>query len=153
MTGNTDVAFSCDQCDKTYNIKASFQSHMRLKHKANKASEEAENGGGKSDRKTYTPGYAMWVENEKDRPMMNTRDLNSFLDNRGDVSLVEAALETEQVLQAEEIGVEKLLVKDHELEWFREDNDSAFGQEFASVFASSLRRESILQEPNNRTTQ
>ena len=35
----------------------SYESHMRLKHKANKASEEAENGRGISDRKKYCP----WV--------------------------------------------------------------------------------------------
>ena len=150
MTGNTDVAFSCDQCDKTYSIKASFQSHMRLKHKSNKASEEAENGGGRSDRKKSAPGYALWVENEKNMPMMNTRDLNSFLDNRSDSSLAAAAMESEQLLQVEEIIAEKLVVKDHELDWFIEDNDCPFDQEFTSDFASSLRRESMSKEPNSK---
>ena len=150
MTGNTDVAFSCDQCNKTYSIKASFQSHMRLKHKSNKASEEAENGGGKSERKKSAPGYALWVENEKDMPMMNTRDLNSFLDNRSDSSLAAAAMESEQVLQVEEMVVEKLMVKDHELDWFQEDNECPFDQEFTSDYASSLRRESIPSESNKK---
>ena len=150
MTGKTDVAYSCDHCDKTYNIKSSFQSHMRLKHKANKASEEAEKGRGISDRKNTAPGYALWVENERDRPMMNTRDLNSFLDNRSDSSLAAAAIESDQVLQIEQIVVEKLMVKDHELDWFQEDNECPFDQEFSSAFASSLRRESTSNESNKK---
>ena len=150
MTGNTDVAFSCDHCDKTYNIKASFQSHMRLKHKANKASEKAENGGGNSGRKNTTPGYALWVENEKNRPMMDTRDLNSFLDNRSDSSLAAAAMESDKMNQVEEMVVEKLVVKDHELDWFQEDNDFPFDQEFTSDFASSLRRQSMSNESNDK---
>ena len=149
MTGNIDVAYSCDHCDKTYNKKASFQSHLRLKHKGNKASEEAENGGGKSDRKTSTSGYAHWVENEKNMPMMNTRDLNSYLDYRSDTSLAAAAIESEQVLQVEEIFVEKLAVNDHEIDWFQEDNECIFDEEFTSVFASSLRRESSTNESNS----
>ena len=82
-------------------------------------------------------------------PMMNTRDLNSYLDYRNDSSLAAAAIESEQVLQVEEIFVEKLAVKDHEIDWFQEDNECLFDEEFTSVFASSLRRESSTNESNS----
>ena len=43
-------------------------------------------------------------------------------------SLAAAVLETEQVLKDEQMGVEKLLVKDHDLEWYQEDNNCVFCQ-------------------------
>ena len=34
-----DVLFACTICDKSYDKKSSFQSHMRTKHRANKESD------------------------------------------------------------------------------------------------------------------
>ena len=34
------------------------------------------------------------------------------------------------------------------MEWYEEDHDLNFGREFTSEFASSLRRESILNQPS-----
>ena len=90
----------------------------------------------------------MWVENELEIPNMSTRELDSFLANRSDFDLAMAAVETEKILEAENVA-EKLGVKSHELDWFQEDNDSnfmkdlSFTQGFTSEFASSLRRESM----------
>ena len=143
MTDNTDVVspvpvFKCDKCNKAYTIKSSYQSHMRLKHKANKVSEDIENGSNTSRKKT-TSAYKMWTENEVDEmPLMMTRELDSYLDNRNDASLVAAAAESERVVEAE-IMAQKLSVKSHELEWYEEDNNSNFSEEFRSNFASSLR--------------
>jgi uncharacterized C2H2 Zn-finger protein len=103
--------------------------------------------GTKTSKRKKEEIFSSWVENEKDdRPLMLTRDLNSFLDNRSDASLVEAADGGIEV----DIQMEKLKVKDHELEWLDEDDESFMGQ-FTSDFASSLRRESLLpKEQDNR---
>ena len=120
MTDNIDVVspvplFKCDECNKAYTIKSSYQSHMRLKHKANKVSEDIENGSNTSKKKT-TSAYRMWTENKVDEmPLLMTRELDSYLDNRNDASLVAAAAESEKVVEAE-IMVQKLSVKSHELE-------------------------------------
>ena len=143
MTDNTDVVsavpvFKCDECSKAYTIKSSYQSHMRLKHKANKVSEDIENGSNTSKKKTTT-AYKMWTENEVDEmPLMMTKELDSYLDNRNDASLMAAAAEIERAIEAE-IMVQKFSVKSHELEWYEEDNNSNFSEEFRSNFASSLR--------------
>ena len=84
MTHNTavvqpDPLYKCDKCNKTYAIKGSYKSHMRLKHKANKAHEDLENGSNDGRKKNYSP-YQEWTENEKDeRPLMLTKDLTHFL--------------------------------------------------------------------------
>ena len=115
---------------------------MRLKHKPSKES-EIEKGTSKSTRKTS--GQELWIENEMDRPLLLTRELDSFLDSRSDTSLVKAVKESEEA----EVQVEKLAVRNHEFEWFEEDNDQGFRDEFASDFASSLRRESLPSQPPN----
>ena len=123
VPSNKDVVFSCNICDKSYHIKSSFQSHMRLKHKPNKESDMEK--GTKTTNKKKEEMFYSWVENEKDdRPLMLTRDLDSFLDNRSDSSLVAAAEGGIEV----GIQMEKLMVKDHELEWFDEDSASFMGQ-------------------------
>ena len=78
---------------------------------------------------------------------MFTKDLNSFLANMSDASLVDAAFKSNQLVEAE-IIVEKLNVRNHEVEWFEEDHDPNFSKEFSSEFASSLRRESVLNQPS-----
>ena len=122
---------------------------MRLKHKANIKASEVENGKVISQKKG-TSATSMWVENETDGLLMSTRELNSLLANRSDASLADAAVESEQAVEAE-IIVEKLRVKNHELDWYQEDNDSNFLQgEFTSEFASTLRRESIENQPSRK---
>ena len=87
MTENTDVVYECNQCDKKYAIKSSFQSHLRLKHRANKDSEaeRAESGGNGNPYRLATGGGnkkktpEIWVDNERGMPLMTTRDLDSFL--------------------------------------------------------------------------
>ena len=76
-------------------------------------------------------------------PLMLTRELDSFLDNRSDASLVVAARESEET----EVQVERLEVRNHEFEWFKEDNGVEFNAEFSSEFASSLRRDSLPRQP------
>ena len=90
MTDTTDVVlYKCDLCNKSYTIKSSYQSHISLKHKASKASEELENGN-KTSRKKRAEAWNTWIENENDNPGMWTRDLDSYLDNRNDGSLAAA---------------------------------------------------------------
>ena len=150
MTDNTDVVspvpvFKCDKCNKAYTIKSSYQSHMRLKHKANKASEDVQNVS-KNTKKTTSSPYFPWIDADKEeRPLLLTRELNSFLDNDNDASLVAAAAESEEMVEAE-VMVEKLRVKSHELEWYQEDNDLNFSEEFRSNFATSLRESLPSQE-------
>ena len=73
-----------------------------------------------------------------DRPLLQTRELDSFLANRSDENLEAAVVEA---LEAN-VQVEKLVVRNHEVEWFEEDN-LEFNDEFSSQFASSLRRQSL----------
>ena len=42
-----------------------------------------------------------------------------------------------------EVQVEKISVRNHELDWFEENNMEEFTEDFTSQFASSLRRESL----------
>ena len=60
---NKDGVFPCNICDKSYNIKSSFQSHMRLKHKGNKDSDMEK--GTKTTKKKKQGGFFLWVENKK----------------------------------------------------------------------------------------
>ena len=151
MTDNDDVVYACYQCDRTYKIKSSFQSHMRMKHKGNKVSDIEK--GQQGTQKKPISSYSMWVENELEIPHMSTREFDPFLANRSDFDLAIAAVESEKIFEAENV-VEKLKVKSHELDWFQEDNDSnfmkdvSFTQGFTSEFASSLRRESLVNQPS-----
>ena len=133
------VIYACNICDKSYDKKSSYQSHMRLKHKPTKES-EVEKGAKVPQKKS---GLGLWIENEVDRPLMLTRELDSFLDNRSDTSLVVVAGESKEV----QVQVEKLAVRNHEVEWFEEDYNEEFNAEFSSEFASSLRRESLPSQP------
>ena len=76
---------------------------------------------------------------------MLTRELDSFLDNRSDTSLVLAARENKEA----QVQVEKLAVRNHEVEWFEEDYNVEFNAEFSSEFASSLRRDSLPSQPTS----
>ena len=148
MTGNTDVVlYKCDLSDKSYTIKSSYHSHLRLKHKAVKSADGLENGSNASRRKKDV-ALSTWIENEIEDPGMWTRNLDSYLENQNDISLAAAAFESEQAIQ-EEIMVEKLGVKYHEIEWFEEDHNSGFIEEFRSDFASSLRSETQLNKEGN----
>ena len=141
MTDNNDVVYyKCDQCDKSYTIKSSYQSHMRLKHKTAKAAEELESGN-KTARKKKVGAFNMWIENEHEKTGNWTRDLNSFLENKRDFSLEAAAIESEEAIEIE-LQAEKLAVKNHEVDWFEEDNNLVFDTHFSSDFASSLRNQS-----------
>ena len=150
MTDNTDVvSYNCDLCSKSYIIiKSSYKTHRRLKHKTTKAAEELENG--KENSRKKKAAFNTWIDNENDQPGRWTRDLDSYLENRNDFSLAAAAIESAEVIEAEIIG-EKLAVKDHELDWFEEDNNPLlFDAEFNSEFASSLRRQSLPNQPADK---
>ena len=114
---------------------------MRIKHRAAKESDVEK--GTKTTQKVKGIAFSQWFENEKDRPLLLTRELDSFLANRSDVSLERAVRETEEA----EVQIENLAVRNHEVEWFEEDNNQEFNNEFNQVFtsefASSLRRESL----------
>ena len=103
MTGTIDVVYPYTQCDKTYNIRSSFQSHMRQKHKANTKTSDNEKVKQDTQKKSNT-GQSFWVVFERERPLMSTNDLNFILANMSDASLVNAALEAEQFVEAESIG-------------------------------------------------
>ena len=134
-----DVLYACTMCDKSYDKKSSYQSHMRLKHRAAKEV-ELEKGTKTTQKKKGHGIYYQWIENEKDKNLQRTRELDSFLANKSDANLIDAAREIEEAeVQMERLG----RVNDHELEWFEEDNMIEFSRDFASDFASSLRRDSI----------
>ena len=141
------VIYACHSCDKSYDKKSSYQSHMRTKHRVTKEV-EVEKGTNTTQRKKGQ-GFSQWIENEVDRPLLLTRELDSFLTNRSDKSLVVAARASEEA----EVQVEKLEVRNHELEWFEEDNNIEFNEEFASEFASSLRRDSLPTQPDKKVAE
>ena len=70
-----------------------------------------------------------------------TRDLDSFLSNRSDLDIMNAAAQAENINEA----VEQIELQEQEmnqcLEWYDEDHNEAFN--FTSDFAEELRRESI----------
>ena len=134
-----NVIYACNICDKSYDKKSSYQSHMRLKHKPTKES-EVEKGDKAPQRKS---DRVLWIENEFDRPLILTRELDSFQDSRSDASLVVAAKESEEA----KVQVERLVVRNHELDWFEEDNGVQFNAEISSEFASSLRSDSLPSQP------
>ena len=136
--GSQSGTYACTICDKSYDKKSSFQSHMRIKHRATKESDLEK--GTKTTQRNKGQAFSQWIENERDRPLLQTRELDSFLLNRSDEDLLVAARETVEDMEAN-AQVEKLVVRDHEVDWFEEDN-MEFNDDFASQFASSLRRES-----------
>ena len=140
MTGSSDVVYSCNICDKSYKIKFSFHSHMRLKHKETLS--DVEKGQQASQRKS-TSVYTMSVENERAQPLMVTREWDSMLADKSDMNLAVMAAEAEQAAEQ----VERLEVRDHEVEWYKEDNIS-LPEMFTSDFASSLRSESLSSRGN-----
>ena len=73
-----------------------------------------------------------------DRPLLQTRELDSYVANRSTENLVVAAVEA---LEAN-IQVEKLVFRNHNIDWFEEDN-MEFDDELSSQFASSLRQQSL----------
>ena len=105
MTDTVDVVnpvpeYKCHECNKTYAIKGSYSSHMRLKHRANKVSEDVENGSGGNpyrNKKKTSSAVRIWTENKVDEmPMMMTRELDSYIDNINDAA---AAAESEKKLR------------------------------------------------------
>ena len=78
------------------------------------------------------------MENEPDRPLLQTRKLDSYVANRSTENLVVAAVEA---LEAN-VQVEKLVVRNHNIDCFKEDN-MEFHDELSSQFASSLRQQSL----------
>ena len=63
-----DGIYACNICDKTYDKKSSFHSHMRTKHRANKESELEK--GTKTTQKSRGQAFSQWIENEVDRPLL-----------------------------------------------------------------------------------
>ena len=90
-----DVLYACNMCDKSYDKKSSFQSHMRLKHRAAKEI-EVEKGTQTTQKKKGQGIYYQWIENEKDKNLWRTHELDSFLANKSDTNLFEAAREAEE---------------------------------------------------------
>ena len=84
----------------------------------------------------------MWVENEKS---FRTRDLESFLNNKSDGELRNAAAFAEDIHDAENQLDKEDMEMEQCLEWFDEDHNEAFN--FTSDFAEELVRE----EMSNRT--
>ena len=68
---------------------------------------------------------------------MLTRDLESMLADKSDSNLAAMAAEAEQVMEE----VERLEVRDHEVEWY-EENLIELPEDFVSDFANSLRSDS-----------
>ena len=139
VQSNKDVIYACTICDKSYDKKSSYNSHMRIKHRNNKESDLEK--GTKTTQRNRGQAFSQWIENEIDRPLLQTRELDSFLANRSDEDLVAAEREMMESMEAN-VQVDKLVVRDHEVDWF-EENNLEFNDEFASQFASSLRRESL----------
>ena len=82
----------------------------------------------------------MWVENEKS---FQSRDLDSFLNDKSDVEIQNAAAFAEVVHEAEnQLNMEDIEMEQC-LEWFEEDHNEAFN--FTSDFAEELVRE---ERPN-----
>ena len=85
---------------------------------------------------------AMWVENEKD--MSNqTRDLDSFLNNKSDCDILNAAASADAIHDAENLLDKEDMEMQQCLEWYDEDHNEAFN--FTSDFAEELLRE---ERPN-----
>ena len=62
-----DVIYACTICDKSYDKKSSFNSHMRIKHRNNKESDLEK--GTKTTQKNRGQAFSQWIENELDRPL------------------------------------------------------------------------------------
>jgi hypothetical protein len=80
----------------------------------------------------------MWVENEKNASFQ-TRDLESFLNNKSDAEIITAAAFAEVVHDAENLLDIEDMDLEQRLEWFDEDHNEAFN--FTSDFAEELLRE------------
>ena len=143
VNGDDKILYSCTMCDKTYDKKSSYHSHMRTKHRATKESDVEKET--KTTQKNKGISFSQWIENETERPLLLTRDLDSFLNNQSDASLVGAVRDSEEIA----VQVEKLGVKNHEVEWFEEDNMEEFEEDFRSDFASSLRESLPPKQPAN----
>jgi hypothetical protein len=85
---------------------------------------------------------ALWVENEKDLSYQ-TRDLDSFLNNKSDGEIRNAAALAEAVHDAENQHDKEEMDMEQCLEWYDEDHNEAFN--FTSDFAEELLRE---ERPN-----
>ena len=84
----------------------------------------------------------MWVENERDMSFQ-TREIESFLNNKSDGEIQNAAALAEAVYDAEkQLNMDEMEMKQC-LEWFEEGHNEAFN--FTSDFAEELMRE---ERPN-----
>ena len=83
----------------------------------------------------------MWVENEKNASFL-TRDLESFLKNKSDAEIINAAAFAEVVHNAENLLNIEEMDLEQRLEWFDEDHNEAFN--FTGDFAEELLREERL---------
>ena len=90
----------------------------------------------------HVENATMWVENEKDMSFQ-TREIESFLNNKSDGEIRNAAALAEAVFDAEkQLNIDDMEME-HCLEWFEEDHNEAFN--FTSDFAEELIRE---ERPN-----
>ena len=150
-----ETLFSCNYCDKSYNIKASFYSHMRIKH-PNQKKPNQEDGkeynkedGDKSIKIVNIEAAAkdvFWYENEEEDetsrsvspppkfppPTVSTQELENLLPRaESRDSMLSQFYEAERFME----------VRDLQPEWF---NTS-----FDSVYAENLRRNSMTLKCNN----
>ena len=82
----------------------------------------------------------MWVEKEKEMSFA-TRDLDSFLNNKTDLEILNAVAQAERINEAEQ----QMALREQEmnqcLEWYDEDHNEAFN--FTSDFAEEIRKEAV----------
>ena len=90
----------------------------------------------------HATNVALWVENEKDLSVQ-TRDLESFVNNKSDGEIRNAAAFAEAVHDAENQYDMEEMEMEQCLEWYDEDHNKAFN--FTSDFAEELLRE---ERPN-----
>ena len=126
---------NCLVCSKPYSV-GYLKKHMKKEH--SDPAEDLEVG------RQEEVNVNMWVENEKEMSFA-TRDLDSFLNNKSDLEILNAAAKAERLYEAEQ----QMIVREQEmnqcLEWYDEDHNDAFN--FTSDFAEEVRKEAV--EPTN----
>lgn len=151
MVKTSEALFSCKLCDKSYNIKASYSSHMRIKH-PNQKKNSQEDPKEETIRKESDTSIMMmimeeatrprfWYENEDDDMIsrsvspppklppqnVSTQELEKLLPRpESRDSMLSQFLEAERMLE----------VRDIQPDWF---NTS-----FDSVYAENLRQSSMI---------
>lgn len=143
----SESLYSCDFCDKTYDMKPSFQTHMRAKHQSIKKKNQEENDSDKdvSDKSIMIKNMEeaakdfYWIENEDENtpprsispppnfppPTVSTQELEKLLPRpESRDSMLSQVYEAERLMEE----------RDLDSNWFN--------QSFDSVYAENLRRQS-----------